>query len=79
MLGAGLNAICYYGIGLPLGYVFGFKLGHKTRGLWEGMFIALMLICTSMVTLIFRFNWDEEVRKTRERLAKGGLIPSGGH
>lgn len=78
MIGAGLNAVCYYGIGLPLGYVFGFKLGHKTRGLWEGMFIALALICSTMVTLIMRFDWPEEVRRTKERLARGGII-SGGH
>lgn len=61
-----------------LRYVFGFKLGHKTRGLWEGMFIALALICSTMVTLIFRFDWEEEVRRTKERLARGGII-SGGH
>jgi hypothetical protein len=41
------------------------------------MFIALALICSTMVTLIFRFDWNEEVRRTKDRLAKGGLISAG--
>eukprot|EP00123_Amoebidium_parasiticum_P011426 comp20707_c0_seq1/m.27002 comp20707_c0_seq1/g.27002 ORF comp20707_c0_seq1/g.27002 comp20707_c0_seq1/m.27002 type:complete len:522 (-) comp20707_c0_seq1:512-2077(-) len=73
-VGAILNAVCYYGIGLPLGYYFGFKLDHKTRGLWEGMFIALIIVCSVMVYMTLNTDWEKQVRLAHERL--GLKLPS---
>jgi MATE family multidrug resistance protein len=45
--------IAYWGIGLPMSYVFAFKLGLGVQGVWYGL--SLGLLCAA-VFLFLRFN-----------------------
>ena len=38
------NLVAYWLIGLPLGYVLGFRMGWGALGIWIGLCIGLMLI-----------------------------------
>ncbi len=40
---------CYWGIGLPLGYLFGFVLGWGALGVWIGLAIALACAACALV------------------------------
>ena len=40
---------CYWGIGLPLGYAFGFVLGWGALGVWIGLAIALACAACALV------------------------------
>jgi MATE family multidrug resistance protein len=55
------NLICYWAIGLPVGYVLCFHFGWGAVGLWIGLCIGLILIGS-----ILLFVWH---RRTRELLA----------
>ena len=44
---------CYWGIGLPLGYLFGFVLGLGALGMWIGLAIA---IACAAGALVLRFR-----------------------
>lgn len=53
--------ISYWGVGLPIGYFFAFKLGQGVEGIWYGLLIGLTVAAT---LLFFRF---------RERTSKMSL------
>ena len=41
---------CYWGIGLPLGYVAAFRLGLGAMGMWIGLAVALACAAGALVT-----------------------------
>ncbi len=43
------NLVAYWFLGLPLGYVLGFKLGWGVIGIWVGLCIGLMLIGSTLL------------------------------
>lgn len=48
-----LTLIAYWGMGLPLGYILGFKLDQGAMGVWYGLLAGLSL---AAVLLFIRFN-----------------------
>lgn len=46
--------VCYWMIGIPVGYIFGFLLGFGAKGIWIGMITGIAL---AAVFLTWRFNW----------------------
>uniref|UniRef100_A0A8B9YV62 Multidrug and toxin extrusion protein n=1 Tax=Buteo japonicus TaxID=224669 RepID=A0A8B9YV62_9AVES len=65
--GAILNAVSYYGVGLPLGAVLLFVARIGVIGLWLSMLICVSILCTCFITYISRMDWRkaaEEVTRT---------------
>ena len=43
------NFVAYWLIGLPLGYVLGFRIGWGALGIWIGLCIGLMIIGSALI------------------------------
>ncbi|KAF8322158.1 multidrug/Oligosaccharidyl-lipid/Polysaccharide flippase [Clavulina sp. PMI_390] len=69
-LGAILQFISYYIIGIPFGMLLTFKFDMLLPGLWIGMAVALFSGAFVTVIIVLRTNWDREVEKAAERLAR---------
>ncbi|KAI4295883.1 hypothetical protein L6164_035881 [Bauhinia variegata] len=65
-----VNVGCYYGVGVPLGCVLGFKFDLGVKGIWSGMIGGTMLQTLILLWITFRTDWHEEVNKARNRLEK---------
>nr|KYP64229.1 Protein TRANSPARENT TESTA 12 [Cajanus cajan] len=65
-----INLFCYYIIGLPLGIIFGYKLGYRVKGIWVGMICGTALQTTILLLIVYRTNWNKEVEQASERLRK---------
>ncbi|XP_042519043.1 protein DETOXIFICATION 41-like [Macadamia integrifolia] len=63
-----VNLSTYYIIGLPIGYVLGFKKGLGVAGIWWGMIFGVFLQSMTLIILTARTNWNKEVEKAAERL-----------
>ncbi|KAF8322159.1 MATE efflux family protein [Clavulina sp. PMI_390] len=69
-LGAILQFVSYYIIGIPFGILLTFKFNMSLPGLWIGMAVALFSGALITVTIVLRTDWDHEVEKAAERLAQ---------
>jgi MATE family multidrug resistance protein len=49
-----VNLLFYWLIGLPLGYLFGFKLGWGAVGIWIGLCIGLIMIGSTLLLAWYR-------------------------
>ncbi|NWX90141.1 S47A1 protein, partial [Nothoprocta pentlandii] len=65
--GAILNAIAYYGVGLPLGAVFLFVVKISVIGLWLSMLICISILCSCFVAYIVRLDWRRAVQEAQLR------------
>ncbi|KAL2341273.1 hypothetical protein Fmac_009213 [Flemingia macrophylla] len=63
-----INVGCYYGLGVPLGCVLGFKFDLGVQGIWSGMIGGTMLQTIILLWITFRTDWNKEVNTTKERL-----------
>eukprot|EP01135_Chromosphaera_perkinsii_P002714 Nk52_evm82s226 gene=Nk52_evmTU82s226 len=66
--GAILNSVCYYLVGLPMGFIMAYHFHQEVAGLWSGMFVALFLVSSSAVLLIVKTDWENQVHKAQVRL-----------
>ncbi|OQS07742.1 Multidrug/Oligosaccharidyl-lipid/Polysaccharide (MOP) Flippase Superfamily, partial [Thraustotheca clavata] len=57
-IGAIVNAIAYYVIGIPLGAVFGFWLQLGVEGLWIGLTIGVLTGFITFTIVLTRANWS---------------------
>lgn len=48
------NALAYWALGLPIGYILGIKLGWGTPGLWIGLCLGLIVIGTTLLLAWYR-------------------------
>ncbi|XP_039048898.1 protein DETOXIFICATION 24-like isoform X1 [Hibiscus syriacus] len=65
-----VNMGCYYGVRVPVGAVLGFVLNLQVMGLWIGLFSGVVLQTLILVIIVWRTNWDEQVKKASERLSR---------
>ena len=49
-----ITLIAYWGIGLPMSYLFAFKLNFGSQGIWYGLALGLTL---AAISLFLRFNY----------------------
>ncbi|XP_072496101.1 multidrug and toxin extrusion protein 2 [Notamacropus eugenii] len=66
VFGATVNAIGYYGIGLPIGAVLVFVVKIGVMGLWLGMLVCVILAAITFIIYTARINWklaSEEAQK----------------
>jgi len=68
VLGAKLNFIGYYVLGIPMGTYIAFGLGYGVIGLWMGMTISLYTIAILGSVLLFKSDWSSLVKEARSRL-----------
>jgi MATE family multidrug resistance protein len=76
-VGAAVNIISYYAIGLPVGIHLAFH-GWGLAGLWFGNCLALYLVGVIEWAVVGFSNWDHQVRKAFERLDTAEQIENGG-
>ncbi|XP_057962011.1 protein DETOXIFICATION 40-like [Malania oleifera] len=65
-----VNIGCYYGVGIPLGCLLGFKFDFGVQGIWSGMIGGTMMQTLILVWATYRTDWNKEVEKARSRLDK---------
>ncbi|KAM4118253.1 hypothetical protein ACJW30_02G188000 [Castanea mollissima] len=59
-----INLGCYYLIGLPLGYLFGWRFHQGVKGIWAGMIFGGAGVQTLILAVIvYSCNWKKEVEK----------------
>ncbi|XP_047612656.1 multidrug and toxin extrusion protein 2 isoform X1 [Phacochoerus africanus] len=70
--GAIVNAIMYYGVGLPLGIVLTFVVRMGILGLWLGMLACALLATVAFVTYTARMDWKQAAEEAQKNV---GLPP----
>ncbi|XWS30091.1 hypothetical protein CRYUN_Cryun24cG0088400 [Craigia yunnanensis] len=60
------NLVTYYIIGLPIGWVLGFKTSLGAAGIWWGMIIGVLLQTATLISLIARTNWNEQLLRKQK-------------
>ncbi|XP_066877582.1 multidrug and toxin extrusion protein 2-like [Kogia breviceps] len=70
--GAGVNAVTYYVVGLPLGVVLTFVVGLGITGLWLGMLACVFLAAAAFVTYTACMDWQRAAEEVQKRV---GLPP----
>ncbi|KAM7280814.1 hypothetical protein ACFE04_007948 [Oxalis oulophora] len=71
-----VNLGCYYGIGIPVGALLAYVAGLEVLGLWIGMLIGVVVQTMVLAFIVWRLDWDNEVKKTSERLDQWLVKPS---
>jgi len=69
-LGALLNFICYYIIGIPLGLILAFAYDFALYGLWIGVSVALLVGSPISVIIVLLTDWNREIERVQARLAE---------
>ncbi|NXD82749.1 S47A1 protein, partial [Halcyon senegalensis] len=65
--GAILNAVGYYGVGLPLAAVLLFVAKIGVIGLWLGMLACVCILCTCFIVYISRMDWRKAAEEAQHR------------
>ncbi|KAJ8573180.1 hypothetical protein K7X08_009691 [Anisodus acutangulus] len=65
-----INLACYYVIGLPLGFLLGYKTRLGVQGIWMGMIFGTFLQTVILCIIVYKTNWNDEVAHASERLRK---------
>lgn len=69
LLGAKLNFVAYYIIGLPSAALLAIYFGLSVVGLWIGMTLGLAVTSIMGIIIMFQSDWDDLVLVAHERLA----------
>ncbi|XP_008936256.1 PREDICTED: multidrug and toxin extrusion protein 1-like, partial [Merops nubicus] len=73
--GAILNAVCYYGVGLPLAAVLLFVARIGVIGLWLSMLACVSILCTCFITYISRMDWRKAAEEAQRRAGVTQPLP----
>jgi multidrug resistance protein, MATE family len=68
-IGALIQTLGYYVIGLPCSIFAAFSLGWHLSGLWAGISIAMLLICVLQGLYIYLLDWNSLVEEAKIRNA----------
>jgi multidrug resistance protein, MATE family len=71
-LGATLNFVAYYLLGIPVACLMAFSLHLGVVGLWMGMTTSLMLVSVCGTFLIWKSDWDWLAQRAQMRIKEGG-------
>ncbi|XVF06717.1 hypothetical protein REPUB_Repub06bG0074800 [Reevesia pubescens] len=74
-----VNLGCYYAVGIPVGVVLGYVLNFQVKGLWIGLLTGEVLQTVILSVIVWRTDWDEQVKKAYERLHRWLLNPEPEH
>uniref|UniRef100_A0A2P2JEC6 Uncharacterized protein n=1 Tax=Rhizophora mucronata TaxID=61149 RepID=A0A2P2JEC6_RHIMU len=70
-----VNLGCYYVIGVPTGILLGYVADLQVKGLWIGLLSGVVMQSVILSYLIWRTDWDEQVKKASERVNRWLLDP----
>ncbi|XP_017976260.1 PREDICTED: protein DETOXIFICATION 24 [Theobroma cacao] len=80
--GAGLQSMVayvnlgsYYVIGIPIGILLGYVAHLQVKGLWIGLLSGVAMQTFILAWIVWKTDWDEQVRKASERLNRWLLKP----
>ncbi|NXO88484.1 S47A1 protein, partial [Certhia brachydactyla] len=73
--GAILNAVSYYGVGMPLAAVLLFVAKIGVIGLWVAMLVCVFILCTCFVTYISRLDWEKAAKEAQSRAGVTQMPP----
>ncbi|XP_037494253.1 protein DETOXIFICATION 34 [Jatropha curcas] len=65
-----INLFCYYIVGLPLGFLLGYKTSLHVQGIWMGMIFGTSLQTLILIYIICKTNWSKEVEEASERMKR---------
>lgn len=68
-LGARINFVSFYCVGLPVAIVMCFRTEMGYLGLWMGLLAAQLVCVVAMMVVLMRTDWKEEAEKARELTA----------
>ena len=74
-LGAGINALGYWVVGVPLAAALAFKAGLGVQGFWLGVGSGALLQAVVVMVLVSRWDWDVEVERVKAAIAGSGGKP----
>ncbi|KAI3433134.1 uncharacterized protein J3R85_007350 [Psidium guajava] len=67
-----VNIACYYLFGVPLGLIFGYKLGWGVEGIWCGMLTGTVVQTCVLIFMVYRTNWNKEASVAEQRIRRWG-------
>ena len=67
-IGAMINIVSYYIIGIPSGLILCFYVKWNVYGLWIGMVIASLFSSLIFIYLRLNINWENELIRARKRV-----------
>jgi len=70
-IGATINLVMYWGLGLPFSCILAFKLGLGAMGLWTGLACTASLQSLILSAVVFKFDWIAEVQRAKVLIAAG--------
>ncbi|KAL7549608.1 hypothetical protein ACHAWF_013482 [Thalassiosira exigua] len=68
-LGAKLNFVAYYLLGLPCAYFLGIVMDFGVEGFWWGMTLGLFVIATANAIVVLKSDWESLSLQARKRLS----------
>jgi hypothetical protein len=73
-IGALVNLVTYWGIGLPVSCLLAFKGGLGALGLWTGLACTASVQALLMAATVFAFDWPAESARAKALVASGDLV-----
>ncbi|KAL5863461.1 hypothetical protein ACOSQ3_000975 [Xanthoceras sorbifolium] len=73
-----INLFCYYIVGLPLGFLLGYRTTLGVKGIWIGMVCGTLLQTLILLFIVYKTNWNKEVEQASQRIRKWGFVQRGG-
>ncbi|XP_010442727.1 PREDICTED: protein DETOXIFICATION 50-like isoform X2 [Camelina sativa] len=65
-IGANINGVAFYAVGIPVGAVMAFWFGFGFKGLWLGMLAAQITCVIGMMAATCRTDWELEAERAKE-------------
>ncbi|XP_027337421.1 protein DETOXIFICATION 49-like [Abrus precatorius] len=65
-LGANINLVCFYLVGMPVAVWLGFFAGFDFKGLWVGLLAAQGSCMMTMMLVLARTNWDGQAQRAKD-------------
>lgn len=72
-IGATINLIMYWGLGLPFSCFLAFRVGMGAMGLWTGLACTASLQALLLSYVVFKFDWQAEATRAKQLIASGEL------
>uniref|UniRef100_A0A0E0K711 Protein DETOXIFICATION n=1 Tax=Oryza punctata TaxID=4537 RepID=A0A0E0K711_ORYPU len=67
-----INLACYYGFGLPLGFIFGYLFRWGVQGIWVGMLCGTAMQTAILMYMVCKTDWEAESVQALERVRLWG-------